>query len=205
VNNPYPYGQCTWWCADQEPWCLDHGNLGNALDWAANWRERGGFVQLTPAVGCIACFQPGSNGADAVTGHVAVVISVKGSDFTVSEMNGPNGPGHTDDRACVNDAGVSYLVQQPPTPEPMMETYLASTGVRPAGETKDPHGDGAVYLISCGDTFKRWITSEAILPTYVALYGPINYARFTPYPYALDHMVELAPIDASYPALGWLR
>jgi surface antigen len=118
VSNIYPFGQCTWWCAEDQPWCLAHGNLNNALDWARNWRERGGFVQMTPAVGTIACFQPGSNQADAVFGHVAVVIKVSGAEFTVSEMNGPAGPGRVDDRICLDNAGVSFLVRSTPTPPP---------------------------------------------------------------------------------------
>jgi surface antigen len=119
MPNIYPFGQCTWWCADQEPWCERYGNLGNALDWASNWRARRGFVQMTPAVGTIACFQPGSDGADARYGHVAVVIPtaiVVPGRFMVSEMNGPAGPGRTDDRACQNNPGVSFLVEFAPTP-----------------------------------------------------------------------------------------
>ena len=99
---------------------MRYGNLGNALDWAAHWRQHGGFVQMTPLVGTIACFQPGSDGADAVFGHVAVVIGVGGGkDFTISEMNGPKGPGRTDDRVCFDGPGVSFLrefIPQPPSP-----------------------------------------------------------------------------------------
>lgn len=201
--NPYPFGQCTWWCADQQPWCTTRGNLHNAKDWGANWRERGGFVQLVAAVGAIACFQPGSNGADAIFGHVAVVVKVLDAhSFIVSEMNGPAGPGHTDDRECWNDAGVSFLMAPAP-PEPIMDCYLATTGTRPAGETKDPHGDGAIYLVS--GPFKRWIsgTEQAALPQYEALYGPVR--SLAAQPFVLDHMIELAPIDATYPTLGWSR
>ena len=119
MSNIYrPVGQCTWYCAEVDPWCMRYGNLGNALDWAANWRSRGGWVQMTPMVGTIACFQPGSNAADAVFGHVAVVIEVTGNLFRVSEMNGPSGPGHTDDRGCTNNPGVSYLVETTPSEEP---------------------------------------------------------------------------------------
>ena len=116
--NPYkPVGQCTWWCAEDQPWCLTYGLLGNAKDWAANWRAKGGLVVMTPSVGNIACFQPGSNQADAVFGHVAVVIALQSSGyFTVSEMNGPAGPGRVDDRRCHNNSGVSFLVAPAPTP-----------------------------------------------------------------------------------------
>jgi hypothetical protein len=121
--NIYDFGQCTWGAANLENWVLRYGNLGNALDWAANWRAKGGFVQMTPAVNTIACFQPGSNEADAVFGHVAAVITLGGGKaFTVDEMNGPAGPGHYDDRVCFNDPGVSFLVQSAPTPPPPIPT-----------------------------------------------------------------------------------
>lgn len=118
VSNPFPFGQCTWWAANECPWVLSCTHLGNALSWAANWRKDGRFVQMTPMVGTIACFQPGSNGADAVFGHVAVVIAVVGAQFTVSEMNGPDGPGRVDDRLCTNNAGVSFLREFAPAPQP---------------------------------------------------------------------------------------
>lgn len=113
--NIYPPGQCTYGAAAEASWVLRYGNLGNALDWAASWRERGGFVQMTPAVGAVACFQPGDNEADARFGHVAVVIGVTGRTFVVSEMNGPRGPGHYDDRTCTDDPGVSFLMEATPT------------------------------------------------------------------------------------------
>lgn len=114
--NIYSFGQCTWGAANLHNWVLRYGNLGNARDWAANWRAQGGFVGMTPAVGTIACFQPGSNQADAVFGHVAAVISVTGKQFAVDEMNGPAGPGHYDDRTCIDNPGVSFLYENDPTP-----------------------------------------------------------------------------------------
>jgi surface antigen len=112
----FPYGQCTWWCAHEEPWVLRCDHLGNALDWAANWRSIGGYVTSRPAIGDIACFQPYVDGADAVFGHVAVVIAVSGVFFTVSEMNGPAGPGRVDDRVCKLNPGVSFLAESAPAP-----------------------------------------------------------------------------------------
>ena len=123
MSNPYrPPGQCTWYCAEVEPWCLRYGVLGNAKDWAANWRSHGGWVQMTPMVGTIACFQPGSNGADAVFGHVAIVIELTTNfgDFIVSEENGPLGPGRVDNRLCHNNVGVSYLREFAPSPSPII-------------------------------------------------------------------------------------
>jgi surface antigen len=118
VTNIYPPGQCTWWCANQEPWCMRYGNLGNAWSWAQAWAGHGGYVSLKPAVGTIACFQPGVDDADAGTGHVAVVVSVAPGSVTVSEMNGPDGPGHTDDRVCAVVPGVSFLYENEPVPKP---------------------------------------------------------------------------------------
>ena len=117
----YPAGQCTDWCATDAPWCNEFGNLGNAKDWAANWRSHGGHVDALPRVGDIACFQPGIDGADFPYGHVAVVVSVGGNTFTVSEMNGPAGPGHVDQRVCALVAGVEFLAppgSTPPAPAP---------------------------------------------------------------------------------------
>lgn len=156
MSNIYPFGQCTWWCANQDPWSLRYGNLGNALDWASHWREHGGYVQMTPAVGTIACFQPGSNGADGVFGHVAVVIAARGASFSVSEMNGPAGPGRTDDRNCKDNAGVSFLREfSPPPPptsgDPMNLLYQGTNGTIYAvfGNTLCPlstQGDVQVFL-----------------------------------------------------------
>ena len=115
-TNIYRFGQCTWGAANLANWVLEFGNLGNALDWAANWREHGGFVGMTPAVGTVVCFQPYVDGADAVFGHVAGVIAVTGDQFTVDETNGPKGPGHYDDRICGDSPGCSYLYPYDPTP-----------------------------------------------------------------------------------------
>lgn len=92
------------------------GNLGNARDWAGNWRSHGGYVTAKPALHDVACFQPNVDGADAVFGHVGVVVAISGVLFTVSEMNGPAGPGRTDDRVCRLASGVSFLRESAPLP-----------------------------------------------------------------------------------------
>lgn len=196
--NLYPRGQCTWWCADQEPWCERYGNLSNAKDWAGAWREHGGFVGMTPADGCVACFQPGSNEADAVYGHVAVVVAVRGNGmFTVSEMNGPKGPGRVDDRNCINGPGVSYLYENDPTPPEDEMPFLATAGIRPPTEGQDPHGQGAIYLCSGDGMSKRWIsgTVQGALPFYEALYGPVKQGYNA---FVLDRMIELPAIQQDY-------
>jgi surface antigen len=131
---------------------MRYGNLGNALDWAAHWRSHGGFVTSRPGITDVACFQPFTDGADAVYGHVAVVTAISGVFFTVSEMNGPAGPGRTDDRVCRLASGVSFLAQFAPTPPiplspggPPMWLYQAVSGTvyLVAGNTLVPLGSGS--------------------------------------------------------------
>ncbi len=86
LSNPYPWGQCTWGV-----WEYFGGSIptyaGNAGDWVV-------YANSGPAVGTIAVFPPGNQGAGGV-GHVAVVTAVNGNKLTVSETNfsGPNGGG----------------------------------------------------------------------------------------------------------------
>lgn len=170
---------------------MRYGNLGNAHWWASTWAGRGGYVSRTPAVGTIACFQPGVDEADAGTGHVAVVVAAGNGTVTVSEMNGPNGPGHTDDRVCSVVPGVSFLYAEPPTTPKDDDdmAVLATTGTRPAGETPDPRGNGAVYLVWGG--FKRWLDAPAALPEYEQRYGDVEDWSATPY--CLDRLIEVLP------------
>ncbi len=77
-QNPYPAGQCTAYV-----WDYFNGNIplyvGNAKEWTK-------YANSKPAVGTIAVFPPGNQGAGDL-GHVAVVISVSGSKMRVSEGN----------------------------------------------------------------------------------------------------------------------
>ncbi|KOA60969.1 hypothetical protein BAAM0499_03620 [Bifidobacterium animalis subsp. animalis MCC 0499] len=91
ANNPYPYGQCTWWAYQRG---REHGIpvgpwWGNAKDWAAAARQAGRVVDDTPSRGSVIVFQPGQDGAHPVYGHVAVVeqVDVQAGRFTISEMN----------------------------------------------------------------------------------------------------------------------
>ena len=178
-TNIYRYGQCTWGAANLANWVLEFGNLGNALDWAANWREHGGFVGMTPAVGTVVCFQPYVDGADAVFGHVAVVIAVTGDQFTVDEMNGPKGPGHYDDRVCGDNPGCSFLYPHDPTPPPKptpptgesdeMALYQLNNGTiyLLSGGTKTPLGDGADAAYLEAEGLKLWLENK-ITPVFAA-------------------------------------
>lgn len=97
---------------------------------------------------------------------------------------------------------------KPPKPVPQEDddvAYLASAGVRPKGETLDPNGQGAVYLI-IGDT-KRHIPGfeAAALPQLEAAYGAIK--DYSAAPFLLDHgFFEGPPVDNSYPTVdGYTR
>ncbi|QPS70782.1 CHAP domain-containing protein [Lactococcus garvieae] len=101
--NPYPWGQCTWGV-----WEYFGGSIptyaGNAGDWVV-------YANSGPAVGTIAVFPPGNQGAGGV-GHVAVVTAVNGSKLTISETNfsGPNGGGlGIRTTREVSSAGVSFI------------------------------------------------------------------------------------------------
>ena len=103
LSNPYPWGQCTWGV-----WEYFGGSIptyaGNAGDWVV-------YANSGPAVGTIAVFSPGNQGAGGV-GHVAVVTAVNGDKLTVSETNfsGPNGGGlGIRTTREVSAAGVSFI------------------------------------------------------------------------------------------------
>lgn len=73
----FPYGYCTWYVAQRKyvPWG------GNAGSWLANARASGKATGRTPQPGAIVVT------GESRWGHVAVVESVKGNSFTISEMN----------------------------------------------------------------------------------------------------------------------
>jgi surface antigen len=85
--NNFPYGQCTWFAAQNRP---DIGSrvLGNAASWLYSARAAGLPTGTQPAVGAVVVYQPGAQGAGWI-GHVAVVTSVSpnGVNFTIREMN----------------------------------------------------------------------------------------------------------------------
>ncbi|MHB8688117.1 MAG: CHAP domain-containing protein [Candidatus Dormibacteraceae bacterium] len=77
----FPYGQCTWWAAYNRHVTWN----GNAGDWLANASAQGFHTQPMPSVGAIAVYRPGSGYSQL--GHVAVVVEVSSTTYTVSEMN----------------------------------------------------------------------------------------------------------------------
>ncbi|MCX6762713.1 MAG: LysM peptidoglycan-binding domain-containing protein [Candidatus Moranbacteria bacterium] len=73
----FPYGYCTWYVAQKRyvPWG------GNASSWLTNARASGKATGRAPRPGAIMV------SGESRWGHVALVESVNGSSFTVSEMN----------------------------------------------------------------------------------------------------------------------
>jgi len=87
-QNPYPWGQCTWYAWSRRPdlpWFT--GENGNARGWAISAQAYGIPVDSTPAVGAIAVFQPWVNGGHPVYGHVAYVEEVRENGLLLSECN----------------------------------------------------------------------------------------------------------------------
>ena len=98
TGNTYAAGNCTWYVKDVFKARMGDW-WGNAKDWAANASREGLQVDDQPVANLtIAVFAPGSAGADANYGHVAVVIGVSGDHVTVKEMNGAAGLGKTSTR-----------------------------------------------------------------------------------------------------------
>lgn len=77
TGHRFPYGYCTWYVAQRRyvPWG------GNAGSWLANARASGKATGSTPRPGAIMV------SGESRWGHVAIVESVSGSSFTISEMN----------------------------------------------------------------------------------------------------------------------
>ena len=77
----FPYGQCTWWAAYNRhvTWS------GNAREWLVNARAQGLGTSALPSVGAVVVYIPGSGYSEL--GHVAIVIALSSSSYTVSEMN----------------------------------------------------------------------------------------------------------------------
>jgi hypothetical protein len=109
----FPFGQCTWWVAfnRQVTWG------GDARDWARNAQAQGILTSPLPSVGAIAVYRPG--GAYSALGHVAVVVGMTATTYTVSEMNAPNW-GRVDARTI-------------PWPDPAVEAFIPISSSELAG------------------------------------------------------------------------
>lgn len=78
-SNAYPYGWCTFYVASRRNVPAQWGNAGG---WLSSARRAGYATGSTPKVGAIMVTSENS-----YYGHVAIVESVDGDNFTVSEMN----------------------------------------------------------------------------------------------------------------------
>lgn len=82
-------GQCVWYAQAQRP-DLNLAGIGGAKDlvWLAS--QRGYHVGFAPAVGALAVFAPGVDGANLTYGHVAVIRAVYADgSFLVAAMAAP--------------------------------------------------------------------------------------------------------------------
>lgn len=77
TGHKFPYGYCTWYVAQKRyvPWG------GNAGTWLYHAKSAGYQTGKAPRVGAIMV------SSESWWGHVAIVESVSGSSFTISEMN----------------------------------------------------------------------------------------------------------------------
>lgn len=78
-NNPYPYGQCTWYVYNQ----TGRGQQGNAGTWSGASSGGVGMILIMPA---------GVNGA-GYAGHVGVIVGMSATSITIRDMNWSGGPG----------------------------------------------------------------------------------------------------------------
>lgn len=84
TGNAYEYSQCTWWAyVRRHQLGLPAGShMGNGADWADTARRLGYWVDSTPRVGDVICFQRGQYDSDPTYGHVAIVENV-GADGSI--------------------------------------------------------------------------------------------------------------------------
>lgn len=78
-SSKYPYGWCTYYASATRPDIP--GSLGNAGRWLSGAAAQGFATGSSPAAGAVMVSRESS------VGHVAIVESVSGDSFTVSEMN----------------------------------------------------------------------------------------------------------------------
>ena len=108
----FPFGQCTWWAAYNRRVTWN----GHAGDWLVNARAQGVPTSSSPSVGAIVVYRRG--GDYSSYGHVAIVIEVAASSYTVSEMNAV-GWGRVSTRTIRwPDAQVQGFIPLPPAERP---------------------------------------------------------------------------------------
>ncbi|MDQ2808329.1 MAG: CHAP domain-containing protein [Chloroflexota bacterium] len=104
--NSYSYGQCTYFAKLERP---DVGNhWGDARFWDNSARAAGFPVDGSPRVGDVVVFERGVQG-NSPYGHVAIVSSVNGSQFTTVSMWGNERSGKIHVNTHHTGAGVSFI------------------------------------------------------------------------------------------------
>lgn len=85
TGNAYAFSQCTWWAyVRRHQLGLPAGShMGNGADWADTARKLGYWVDSTPRVGDVICFQRGQYDSDLTYGHVGIVENV-GQDGSIT-------------------------------------------------------------------------------------------------------------------------
>jgi surface antigen len=92
--NPYPFGKSTYWAWQTRPDLPL--NLGQAKDWARNAAMQGWPIGPYPRPGDVAVLQPGVQGADNTTGHVAFVRQVlDNGSYITTQMDEADCPAST--------------------------------------------------------------------------------------------------------------
>ena len=100
----FPYGQCTWWVAFNRHVTWN----GNGGDWLLNAAAQGHATSAEPQYRSIVVYPAGHSYSQY--GHVAVVVAVTATSYTVSEMN-YKGLGVVDTRTV-------------PWPDPQVEGFI---------------------------------------------------------------------------------
>ncbi len=104
--NSYSYGQCTYFAKLERP---DVGNhWGDARFWDSSARAAGFPVDSSPRVGDVVVFERGVQG-NSPYGHVAIVSSVNGGQFTTVSMWGNERSGRIHVNTHHTGAGVSFI------------------------------------------------------------------------------------------------
>jgi CHAP domain len=117
VANPFPPGQCTWWCYDQLAYIRQYGVTGNAKDWLASAIAKGLPTGSTARAGSCMVLQPGVEGASGF-GHVAKVTST-GPTFWVTQMDVPVGNPNPSSGIFHQGNGVGFIYPPAPPPAPI--------------------------------------------------------------------------------------
>ncbi|WP_309297214.1 CHAP domain-containing protein [Lapidilactobacillus luobeiensis] len=114
-NNPYAWGQCTWYAYARSGWA--GGSWGNGADWGNSARAAGFTVNHTPAAGAIVSFAAGQSvggqwTADGQYGHVAYVESYNAAAGTITISQGGMGfssPGGPNLQTISNVGAYTYV------------------------------------------------------------------------------------------------